>query len=157
MSDTDIISNRCFDEIKIGDSASITRRLTQQDIKLFAVMSGDVNPAHLDEDYARDSIFHEVIAHGLWGGSLISTVLGTLLPGPGTIYLSQSLKFKRPVVLGDVLTVTVTVKDTKPDNKIVVFDCCCTNQQDKIVIEGEAEVIAPTDKIEHLAQFATFG
>ena len=148
MSDTDIISNRCFDEIKIGDSASITRRLTQQDIKLFAVMSGDVNPAHLDEDYARDSIFHEVIAHGLWGGSLISTVLGTLLPGPGTIYLSQSLKFKRPVVLGDVLTVTVTVKDTKPDNKIVVFDCCCTNQQDKIVIEGEAEVIAPTDKIE---------
>ena len=147
-SSDDVIINRCFDEIKVGDSASINRRLTQKDIKLFAVMSGDVNPAHMDEDYAKDSMFHEVIAHGLWGGSLISTVLGTLLPGPGTIYLSQSLKFKRPVVLGDVLTVTVTAKEKKPSKKIVVFDCLCTNQEQKVVIKGEAEVIAPTDKIE---------
>ena len=147
-SSDDVIINRCFDEIKVGDSASINRRLTQKDIKLFAVMSGDVNPAHMDEDYAKDSMFHEVIAHGLWGGSLISTVLGKLLPGPGTIYLSQSLKFKRPVVLGDVLTVTVTAKEKKPSKKIVVFDCLCTNQEQKVVIKGEAEVIAPTDKIE---------
>ena len=144
----ELISNRCFNEIEIGDSASINRRLTQKDIQLFAVMSGDVNPAHMDEDYAKDSMFHEVIAHGLWGGSLISTVLGTVLPGPGTIYLGQSLRFKRPVVLGDVLTVTVTVKAKDPENNKVTFDCLCTNQQDKEVISGEAEVIAPVDKIE---------
>lgn len=144
----ELITNRCFDEINIGDTASIKRRLTQRDIQLFAVMSGDVNPAHLDEDYARDSMFHEVIAHGLWGGALISTVLGTLLPGPGTIYLGQSLRFKRPVTLGDVLTVTVTAKSKNPANKRVTFDCRCTNQNGGRVIEGEAEVIAPVEKIE---------
>lgn len=145
---SELITNRCFDEINIGDQASIKRRLTQRDIQLFAVMSGDVNPAHLDEDYARDSMFHEVIAHGLWGGALISTVLGTLLPGPGTIYLGQSLRFKRPVTLGDVLTVTVTARRKNPDNKRVVFDCRCANQNGGLVIEGEAEVIAPVEKIE---------
>lgn len=144
----ELITNRCFDEINIGDTASIKRRLTQRDIQLFAVMSGDVNPAHLDEDYARDSMFHEVIAHGLWGGALISTVLGTLLPGPGTIYLGQSLRFKRPVTLGDVLTVTVTARSKNPANKRVLFDCRCTNQNGGRVIEGEAEVIAPVEKIE---------
>ena len=144
----ELISNRCFNEIEIGDSASIDRRLTQKDIQLFAVMSGDVNPAHMDEDYAKDSMFHEVIAHGLWGGSLISTVLGTVLPGPGTIYLGQSLRFKRPVVLGDVLTVKVTAKEKDHENNKVVFDCLCINQQDKEVISGEAEVIAPVEKIE---------
>ena len=144
----ELITNRCFDEINIGDTASIERRLTQRDIQLFAVMSGDVNPAHLDEDYARDSMFHEVIAHGLWGGALISTVLGTLLPGPGTIYLGQSLRFKRPVTLGDVLTVTVTAKQKNPANKRVTFDCRCTNQNGGRVIEGEAEVIAPVEKVE---------
>ena len=144
----ELITNRCFDEINIGDQASIKRRLTQRDIQLFAVMSGDVNPAHLDEDYARDSMFHEVIAHGLWGGALISTVLGTLLPGPGTIYLGQSLRFKRPVTLGDVLTVTVTARRKNPDNKRVMFDCRCANQNGGLVIEGEAEVIAPVEKIE---------
>ena len=146
----DLITNKCFDEIQVGDSASINRRLTMDDIKLFAVMSGDVNPAHMDEDYAKDSMFHEIIAHGLWGGSLISTVLGTILPGPGTIYLSQSLKFKRPVTLGDVLTVTVTAKAKFPKNKQVTFNCVCTNQEDKKVIVGEAEVIAPSEKIERV-------
>lgn len=147
MKKQQFISNKCFDEIQIGDSASINRRLTMEDIKLFAVMSGDVNPAHLDEDYAKDSLFQEIIAHGLWGGSLISTVLGTLLPGPGTVYLSQSLKFKRPVMLGDVLTVTVTAKQKIPENRKVVFDCFCTNQEGIKVIVGEAEVIAPKDSI----------
>jgi phosphotransacetylase/acyl dehydratase len=144
----DMITNRCFDEINIGDSASIDRRLTQQDIQLFAVMSGDVNPAHMDEDFAKDTMFHEVIAHGLWGGSLISTVLGTILPGPGTIYVSQSLRFKRPVMLGDVLTITVIAKSKNPKNNGVVFDCLCTNQDGAKVIKGEAEVIAPVVKIE---------
>lgn len=143
-----MITNRCFNEIQIGDTASIDKRLTKQDIQLFAVMSGDINPAHMDEDFAKSSIFHEVIAHGLWGGSLISTILGTILPGPGTIYLGQSLRFKRPVVLGDVLTVTITAREKKPERNIVVFDCICINQEKKVVIEGEAEVIAPVEKIE---------
>ena len=91
------IENRTFDEIKVGDSASLVRTLTPDDIKLFAVMSGDVNPAHVDEEYARSDMFHKIIAHGMWGGALISTLLGTRLPGPGTVYLGQTLTFQRPV------------------------------------------------------------
>jgi phosphate acetyltransferase len=144
----ELITNRCFNEIEIGETASIKRRLTQKDIQLFAIMSGDVNPAHMDEDFAKNSIFHEVISHGLWGGSLISTVLGTTLPGPGTIYLGQSLKFKHPVVLGDVLTVSVTAREKKAENNHITFDCLCVNQEDVVVIEGEAKVIAPIEKIE---------
>lgn len=141
------IGNVTFDEIQLGTSASLQRRLTLQDIKLFAAMSGDVNPAHLDEDYAKNSRFHEVIAHGMWGGALISTVLGTQLPGPGTIYLSQSLRFRRPVTLGDVLTVSVTARECDPKKHRVVFDCQCVNQKGEVVISGEAQVIAPTEKI----------
>jgi acyl dehydratase len=90
--DPGYIENRTFDEIKVGDSASLTRTLTKRDIELFAVMSGDINPAHMDEEFAKSDMFHKVIAHGMWGGALISTVLGTQLPGPGTIYLGQSLR-----------------------------------------------------------------
>ena len=143
----DFIENRTFDEIQVGDSASLQRRLTLRDIKLFAVMSGDVNPAHVDEDYARSSRFHEVIAHGLWGGSLISTVLGTQLPGPGTVYLEQTLRFHRPVGLGDLVTVTITVRDRDVDKHRLVFDCRCTNEDGEVVISGVAEVLAPTEKI----------
>ena len=141
------IENRTFEEIQIGDSAHLERRLTMADIKLFAVMSGDVNPAHVDEDYANSSHFHEVIAHGLWGGSLISTVLGTQLPGPGTIYLKQSLNFRQPVGLGDLVTVTVTVKEKDADKNRLTLDCHCANQQGETVISGVAEVLAPTEKV----------
>lgn len=141
-----LLENRCYDELAIGESASLTRTLTQQDIELFALLSGDVNPAHLDEAYARETPFHKVIAHGMWGGTLISTVLGTRLPGPGTIYVKQSLAFVRPVGLGDVVTVTVTVKH-KLENHRVVLDCLCSNQAGKPVITGEAEVIAPEVKV----------
>jgi phosphate acetyltransferase len=141
------IENLTFDEIQIGTSASLERRLTMQDIKVFAAMSGDVNPAHLDEDYARSSIFQQVIAHGMWGGALISTVLGTKLPGPGTIYLGQSLRFRRPVTLGDLLTVTVTARERDPAKHRIVFDCQCANQKGEVVISGEAQVIAPSEKI----------
>ena len=147
MQATDTIENRTFDEIEVGDSASLERRLTSSDIKLFAVMSGDVNPAHVDEDYAKSSRFHEIIAHGMWGASLISTVLGTELPGPGTIYLGQTLRFRRPVRLGDVVTVTVAAREKDPDRHRIVFDCRCTNQEGEVVIAGEAEVMAPTEKV----------
>jgi phosphate acetyltransferase len=149
----DFIENKTYDEIRVGDSASLQRTLTERDIQLFAVMSGDVNPAHVDAEYAKSSLFHEVIAHGLWGGSLISTVLGTLYPGPGTVYIDQSLHFSRPVTLGDTITVSVTVKEKFDRTRHVALDCKCVNQDGRTVISGVAEVLAPSEKIRrHRAQ-----
>jgi phosphate butyryltransferase len=142
----DLLENRCYDELAVGDCASLTRTLTKDDIALFAVLSGDVNPAHLDEAYARETPFHKVIAHGMWGGTLISTVLGTRLPGPGTIYVGQQLRFVRPVGVGDVITVKVTVAE-KRDHHMVRLDCLCTNQNGDAVIQGEADVKAPVNKV----------
>ncbi|WP_198115346.1 bifunctional enoyl-CoA hydratase/phosphate acetyltransferase [Massilia rhizosphaerae] len=141
------IENRTFDDLRIGDSASLTRTLTHKDIELFAVMSGDVNPAHLDEEYAKSDMFHKVIAHGMWTGALISTVLGTQLPGPGTIYLGQSLRFLKPVGLGDLVTVKLTVTELHPENRRVTLDCLVTNQDGKPVVTGTAEIIAPGEKV----------
>jgi phosphate acetyltransferase len=141
------IQNRTYDEIQVGDSATITRTLKPQDIQLFAIMSGDVNPAHVDPEYAKSSMFREVIAHGMWGGALISTVLGTQFPGPGTIYIDQTLHFSRPVGLGDVITVTLTATRKFDHNHHIIFDCVCTNQDGQRVIGGTAEVLAPTQKI----------
>lgn len=143
----DMIENRTFDEIKIGDRASLVRTLRKEDIELFAAMSGDVNPAHVDEAYARNDLFHKIIAHGMWGASLISTVLGTKLPGPGTIYLGQTLQFHHPVVVGDTLTVTVSVTEKDAAQHHVTFDCQCLNQRGQVVISGSATVIAPTEKV----------
>src|SRR5579862_6989345 len=97
LASQEMIENRTFDEIAIGDKASLSRTVTQQDIDLFALVSGDVNPAHMDPSYAQTDIFHRVIAHGMLGAGLISSVLGTKLPGPGTIYLGQDLRFLHPV------------------------------------------------------------
>lgn len=141
------IENRTFDEIKIGDSAHIERQLTLKDIELFAIMSGDVNPAHVDAEYAKDDRFHQIIAQGMWGAALISTVLGTLLPGPGTIYLDQTLRFSEPVVPGDTIRIIVTVKNKKPEHQIVELECNCLNQNNKVVISGLATVMAPTLKV----------
>jgi phosphate acetyltransferase len=141
------IENKTFDQIKVGDTASLKRTLVQEDIELFAVMSGDVNPAHVDAEFAKDDIFHKIIAHGMWGAALISTVLGTELPGPGTIYLDQSLKFSAPVSLGDTVTVSVTVKSLHPEKHIVELDCLCVNQNGKVAISGTAVVMAPTEHI----------
>ncbi len=142
-----LMENRTFDEIAIGESAEVTREVGQTDIELFAVVSGDVNPAHLDAEYAAGTRFKNVIMHGMWGGAVISSLLGTRLPGPGTIYLSQSLAFKRPVCLGDQVTVRVEVKSKRDDKKLVTFDCVAVNQRGEKVIEGEAVVLAPTEKV----------
>jgi acyl dehydratase len=141
------IENKTFDEIEIGETASIEHSLTEKDILLFALMSGDVNPAHLDEEYARSDLFHTIVAHGMWGGSLLSTVFGTRLPGPGTIYLSQTLKFIKPVLIGDLITATVKVREKDPTNFHMIMDCWCTNQHGKEVITGEAIILAPTEKV----------
>ncbi|MDF1775994.1 MAG: bifunctional enoyl-CoA hydratase/phosphate acetyltransferase [Rhizobiaceae bacterium] len=141
------IENKTFDEIKVGDSAELTRTLKPEDIELFAVMSGDVNPAHVDSDFANSDIFHKVIAHGMWGGALISALLGTELPGPGTIYLNQNLSFRKAVGLGDTVTVRVTVAQKSAEHHHVTLDCLCTNQSGETVIEGQALVIAPSEKV----------
>lgn len=140
------IENKTYDEIAVGDHAELTRTLQPQDIELFAVMSGDVNPAHVDAEYAKDDMFHGVIAHGMWGGALISAVLGTELPGPGTIFLDQSLRFKAPVGLGDTVTVRVEVTEKQAKGRLLLA-CTCLNQHGKAVIEGEARVIAPREKV----------
>lgn len=141
-----LLENRTYDELQVGDTASLTRTLTKDDIDAFAILSGDVNPAHLDDAYAAETPFQKVIGHGMWGGTLISTILGTQLPGPGTIYVGQTLRFVRPVYLGDIITVTLTVKEKRPKN-MVLLDCVCSNQHGKPVILGEAEIMAPTTKV----------
>src|SRR5712692_8792254 len=143
----EMIENRTFDEIKLGETASLVRTLSREDIDLFAIMSGDVNPTHVDEEYAKSDMFHKIIAHGMWGASLISTLLGTKLPGPGTMYLGQTLCFHHPVALGDRITVTVTATAKEPEEHLVIFDCQCNNQRDEVVISGSATVIAPTTKV----------
>lgn len=143
----DYLENRTFDEIKVGDSASLTRMLTERDIQVFAIMSGDINPAHVDVEYASSDLFHKIIGHGMWSVALISTVLGTQLPGPGTIYVGQTIHFRKPVTIGDILTVTVTAVEKKPEKKRVIFSCECRNQENEEVVSGKAEVIAPTKKI----------
>lgn len=142
-----LITNRTIDEIKVGDSASLTRKLTQRDIDVFAALTGDVNPVHVDAEFARDDMFHQIIGHGMWGAAMISAVLGTELPGPGTIYCAQTLRFRRPVHPGDTVTATVTVTELDPARKRVMLDCTLRNQQGDCVIEGTAEVRAPTEKI----------
>ena len=129
------------------NSVSLSRTLTKEDIELFAVMSGDVNPVCVDEAFARDDMFHKIIAHGMWGGTLISTLLGTELPGPGTIYLSQTLTFRHPIGIGDTVVVSVTVREKSAAKRNVILDCRVVNQAGKIVMEGVADVIAPEEKI----------
>ncbi len=146
-----MIVNRTFDEIQVGDSSSLTRTLQAEDIKLFAIMSGDVNPAVVDPEFAHSGIFREVVAHGMWSGSLISTVLGTQFPGPGTILIDQSLHFARPVRVGDTITITVTAKQKFEHNKHLILDCTCVNQDNLPVVHGTAEVLAPTEKVERRA------
>jgi phosphate acetyltransferase len=141
------IENRTFDEIAIGDTATLVRTLTEQDITFFAVMSGDINPAHVDPEYARNSRFREVIGHGMWTGALISTVLGTEFPGPGTIYLGQNLRFRRPVKVGDTITIKVTAKEKDPAKGKVLLDTECVNQDGEVVVSGTADVIPPKEKV----------
>ena len=141
------LENTTFDQIRVGDSSTLVRVLTQKDIELFAVVSGDVNPAHLDVEYAKEGIFHKVVAHGMWTASLISTVLGTQFPGPGTIYLGQTLKFHRPVGIGDEITVKIVVIKKYIRKPVLIFLCKCTNQKDVVVLTGYAKVMAPTVKV----------
>lgn len=141
------LSNHPFEALRIGDSAELSAVLLPRDIGLFAAISGDVNPAHLDPAFAERSRFHGVIGHGMWSAALISAVLGTRLPGPGTVYLGQTLAFKRPVRPGDAITARVTVAELLPERGVAMLDCVCTNQFGELVVEGRAEVLAPREKL----------
>ncbi|MCX7945756.1 MAG: bifunctional enoyl-CoA hydratase/phosphate acetyltransferase [Hydrogenophilus sp.] len=141
------IENVTFAEIAIGQSASLSRTLRPEDIQLFAALSGDLNPTHIDPEYAKSSQFREIVGHSMWGGALFSAILGTQFPGPGTVYVRQNLTFHRPILIGDTLTARVVVRNKFTHNHHILFDCTAYNQDGLLVIDGEAEVIAPTEKV----------
>lgn len=132
-----------IEEMKLGDSASFTKTVTDTDVYLFAGISGDFNPAHVNQVEAEKGIFGQRIAHGMLSAGFISTVLGTMLPGPGTIYMGQDLRFTKPVFIGDTVTATVTVAELVPEKNRAVFETICTNQHGDVVIKGKATVMPP--------------
>jgi acyl dehydratase len=141
------LSNYTYDEITIGQKASYTKEIQEKDIQLFAAVSGDVNPVHLDAEFAAGTPFKERIAHGMLTGAIISAALALELPGPGTIYLGQTLRFRLPVKIGDTVTVQLEVTDKRDDKKFVTLDCKAVNQAGKTVASGIAEVMAPAEKM----------
>lgn len=143
----EMMENRTFAEIKVGDSASLTRTCSMKDVELFGVATGDLNPTHYSVESAEKFVHHRrVVAHSMWGGSLLSALLGNELPGPGTVYRSQNLDFSGAVEVGDTLTVTIVVAD-KAGPADIVFDCKGVNQKGETVFSGRAVVAAPTEKL----------
>ena len=135
-----------MEKLKVGDAASLTRLVDDQAVKLFAEATGDRNPIHLDDAAARAAGFDGRIAHGMYSASLVSQMLGMQLPGPGTIYLGQQIRFGVPVRIGDTLTVTAEVKAIRPDKPIVTIDTRCRNQRGEDVLTGEAVVKVPASR-----------
>jgi 3-hydroxybutyryl-CoA dehydratase len=129
--------------IKIGDSASLTKTFTEDDVLKFAEISGDHNPIHVDPVFAASSQFERQLVHGILTAGMISAVLGMQLPGPGSIYLMQELNFRSPVYFGDTITATVTVTKVREDKPIITLDTICTNQDNVEVIEGKAILMLP--------------
>lgn len=129
---------------KLGDTASISKEITDADLRDFARLSLDANPVHLDDDFAATTIFGRRIAHGLYVASFISAVLANELPGPGTIYLSQELKFTKPAYIGDVITAAVTVTDEPKPNRYLL-NTSCTNQAGDVLVQGTALVLQPAE------------
>jgi len=137
----------CIEDLEIGMSRMIERQITQNDILLFSQVSGDQNPVHLDATYAQQTIFGRRIAHGMLTASLISAVIAEQLPGHGTVYLSQTLKFIRPVLPGQLVTTSVSVTHIEYSNRRVKLDCMC-KVDEKVVLAGEALVLAPSRKFD---------
>src|SRR5690349_24827648 len=127
--------------LKPGDKASRTQTISDEMVRAFAALTGDANPVHLDDAYAAGTRFGRRIAHGMIAAGLISATLANELPGPGTVYLSQTLQFKAPVYPDETITATVEVKSVRPDKPIVTLRTVCTNQDDEVVLEGEAVVL----------------
>lgn len=142
-----LLENYPINELALGQRATYSKTLTQQDVILFAACSGDVNPVHLDKEYAATTVFGEPIGHGMWTGALVSAAIATCLPGPGSVYRSQSLNFKHPVRIGDTVTITLVISEIKERVKLVTIDCEAHNQDGKLIAKGVAEVIAPAEKL----------
>lgn len=130
-----------YEDIKIGDTAELTKTITENDVYKFAEVSGDFNPVHVDKEFASKSMFKKQIAHGMLTASLISAVLGTELPAENTIYLSQNIKFLAPVYFGDTITAKVEVIEKRDDKRIIKLKTTVSNQDGVIVVDGEAVTI----------------
>lgn len=134
---------KTIDQIKVGDSAEFAKTVSESDIYTFAGISGDLNPAHINEAYAKDTFFKTRIAHGMFIGGFISTVVGTLLPGPGTIYREQTLNFLAPVYFNDTVTARAEVTELIEEKNKIALKTTVTNQDGVVVIEGRAVVHPP--------------
>ena len=150
MNATPRIASYCIEDLTVGQSASYARTITEADIAQFGAVSGDLNPLHFDENYAKGTIFRGRIAHGMLSVSFLSTVLGTMLPGAGSIFVGGSVSFKSPVRIGDTVTATCRVHQIDTVKRRVTFECIC-KVGDTAVIEGEAVVKVPTRAVQQRA------
>lgn len=132
-----------INQLNVGDRAEFAKTVTESDIGTFAGVTGDLNPAHINEEFAKKTMFKTRIAHGMLSAGFISAVIGTRLPGPGTIYMKQELKFVAPVKIGDTVTARVEVAELWPEKNRVRLKTTCANQDGRVVLEGEALVLAP--------------
>jgi 3-hydroxybutyryl-CoA dehydratase len=139
----DVMVGKTIDELTVGQFASFSKTISESDVYLFAGITGDLNPAHVDEEYAKGTYFKTRIAHGMLTASFISTIIGTLLPGPGSIYLGQEVKFLAPVRFGDTITATAEVDEIIADKKQIRLKTYCTNQDGVTVLDGQARVSPP--------------
>lgn len=130
-------------QLEVGQKASFSKTITETDVYLFAGITGDINPAHVNQAYAENTLFKGRIAHGILSAGLVSAVLGMQLPGPGTIYTGQTLKFLAPVHFGDTITATVEVIEKIVEKNRVILKTTCTNQEGKVILDGEATVMPP--------------
>ena len=137
------IKGLTIDQLEVGQQASFTKTVTEADVYNFAGVTGDFNPAHMNEEYAKNTAFKTRIAHGMLSAGFISAVLGTKLPGPGTIYLNQDLRFTKPVQFGDTITATITVDELIKEKNRAILKTVCTNQNGDVVVEGTAKVMPP--------------
>jgi 3-hydroxybutyryl-CoA dehydratase len=132
------IEERTYDQVQVGEKASLTKTISEADIYMFAGITGDLNPLHVNEEYAKTTIFKGRVAHGILTAGLISAVLGTKLPGPGAVYLSQTLRFTAPVRIGDTITASAEVIEKIGEKSRIRLRTICINQEGKVVVEGEA-------------------
>jgi acyl dehydratase len=142
-----LITNYCYEDISLDQTVTVSRTITADDITLFAALSGDLNPVHLDSDYAASTAFGKPIAHGMLCGALISATVAMNFPGPGSIYRSQTIKFSKPVFINDELSIHISVKEKQDRLKLVTLSCVIKNQHGKTVASGESGVIAPSEKV----------
>lgn len=141
-----MLVNKTFDELTVGQRVKVTREITDNMVQLFALLSGDINPLHLDEQFAKASALEDRAAHGMLIGALVSAAITTDLPGPGSIYLNQSLRFIAPVRIGDVVVIELRVIKKNEDNHSVRLQCNIRDAQGRPLVTGQAEVIAPLTK-----------